>query len=210
MKRMRLIAAAIFCASLLALAGCGRGPASSHGAAKATKTVTIAAVKAGATGFAVGSVMMAHTIYVFFDAECPHCSDLWESAKPLKTEVRFVWIPVGVLSKASIDQGAAILAAANPAEAMDAHEASMRAHMGGIAVNGSFEAQKAQIRKNTNLLTSFGFDGIPTLIGLNARTGELVTQEGESNTVALAKRFGLASPFRGPNGSGSHVSSTPH
>ena len=30
--------------------------------------------------------------YVFFDPQCPHCAVLWKSARPLKSQARFVWI----------------------------------------------------------------------------------------------------------------------
>ncbi|TAM45198.1 MAG: DsbC family protein [Burkholderiaceae bacterium] len=195
---------AVFLATL-ALAGCDKTPAPAPAAPAASATATsdkaasepvsIAAITASATGFTVGEPMAAHTVYVFFDAECPHCADLWEAAKPLKTEARFVWIPVGVLNQASTDQGAAILASKDPAAAMDAHETSMRAHLGGIKTTTDTSAQKAEVKKNTELMIRFGFDAIPTIVATNAQTGALVTQEGASATPALAKLLGLRIPF---------------
>jgi len=91
--------------------------------------------------------MSARTVYVFFDPQCPHCADLWESAKPLKAQAKFVWIPVGLVSKASTAQGATLLAAADPAAAMEAHETSMRAQSGGISAGGDIEAQRAVVEK---------------------------------------------------------------
>ena len=202
--KLHLLSAAVLAASL-ALAGCDKTPTppptpapaapATNTSAKATsEPVSIAAITAGATGFTVGEPMAAHTVYVFFDAECPHCADLWEAAKPLKSEAKFVWIPVGVLNKASTEQGAALLASTDPATAMDAHEASMRAHEGGIKVTGDIDAQRAEVKKNTDLMTRFGFDAIPTIIAINARTGALVTQEGASGTDALATLVGLQIP----------------
>ena len=198
--KINLLSAAVLAASL-ALAGCDKTPTpapavpATNTSAKATsEPVSIAAITGGATGFTVGEPMAAHTVYVFFDAECPHCADLWEAAKPLKSEAKFVWIPVGVLNKASTEQGAALLASADPATAMDAHEASMRAHQGGIVVSGDLDTQRAEVKKNTDLMTRFGFDAIPTIIAINARTGALVTQEGASGTDALATLVGLQIP----------------
>lgn len=194
---------AVALAASLALAGCDKTPAPSTAAPEAaasatakatTEPVLIAALTAQATGFTVGEPMSAHTVYVFFDAECPHCADLWEAAKPLKSEAKFVWMPVGVLNKASTEQGAALLAAKDPASAMDAHEASMRAHQGGIVVSGDLDAQRAEVKKNTDLMVRFGFDAIPTIIAINAKTGKLVTQEGASGTAALATLVGLRVP----------------
>ena len=72
---------------------------------------------------------------------------------------------MGILNKASTTQGAALLASKDPATAMDEHEASMRAHQGGIVGNGDLAAQEAMVTKNTELMTRFGFNGIPTIVG---------------------------------------------
>ena len=192
-----LFAAAL--AASLALAGCNKAttpaPTAATAAKPASQAVSIAEIATQAKGFTVGAPMSAHTVYIFFDAECPHCADLWEAAKPLKTEARFVWIPVGVLNQASTDQGAAILASKDPAAAMDAHETSMRAQQGGIKTTADTSVQKAEVKKNTELMIRFGFDAIPTIVATNAQTGALVTQEGASATPALAKLLGLRIPL---------------
>lgn len=186
--------ATLFAASLL-LAGCQDAPDAGKPAASAASTpVSVAAVAAEAKGFSVGSAMSTRTVYVFFDAQCPHCTALWEAAKPLKSQARFVWIPVGLLNASSTAQGATLLAAKDPVAAMDEHEASMRAKGGGISAAGDIDAQKADVAKNTALLTRFGFGSIPTIIGNHAETGALVTQEGSMPTAALAGLLGLKVP----------------
>lgn len=181
-------------AGLLALAACKQAPDSSTASAKATTSVAIAAVAAQAKGFSTGSAVSARTVYVFFDAQCPHCGALWEAAKPLKTQARFVWIPVGILNPSSSSQGAALLAASDPVAAMDAHEASLLARQGGMTAAGASDEQKAVIAKNTELFTGFGFSSIPTIVALNARSGALVTQEGALPTAELATFLGLQLP----------------
>jgi thiol:disulfide interchange protein DsbG len=155
--------------------------------------VSIEAIAAQGQGFNVGSTMSARTVYVFFDAQCPHCAVLWEAAKPLKSQARFVWMPVGVLNDNSTLQGAAILAAADPVAAMDQHEASMREKKGGIAPAGG-DARKAAVRRNTELMTKFGLGSVPTIVGKHAQTGELVTIEGSLPAAALAQKLGLQAP----------------
>jgi thiol:disulfide interchange protein DsbG len=86
--------------------------------------------------------MSKRTVYIFFDAQCPHCAMLWESAKPLKSQAKFVWIPVGLLNAASTAQGATLLAAGDPVAAMDEHETSMRAGRGGISAAATPTAKK--------------------------------------------------------------------
>jgi thiol:disulfide interchange protein DsbG len=190
----RVFPAALITASLL-LAGCKDAPdAGKPSAAAAPTAVSVAAVAAEAKGFSVGSAMSTRTVYVFFDPQCPHCTALWEAAKPLKSQARFVWIPVGLLNPSSTAQGATLLAAKDPVAAMDEHEASMTAKGGGISAASGIDAQKADVAKNTELLTRFGFASIPTIIGNHAETGALVTQEGSMPTAALAGLLGLKLP----------------
>ena len=180
------------------LVGCSdRATPVSAGAAKAASTpVSTAAIAAGAAGFTAGSALSTRTVYVFFDAQCSHCGELWVAAKPLKSQAKFIWIPVGLLNAASTSQGATLLAASDPAAAMDQHEASMRARNGGISASSGADAQKALVAKNTELLTRLGFTSIPTIVAMNAQTGALVTKEGALPTAALAELLGLQVPGR--------------
>jgi thiol:disulfide interchange protein DsbG len=189
--KTRIYSIALLALGLL-ISGCGESTQDS--AKTAAAPVSIEAIKAEATGFTVGSSMSARTIYVFFDAQCPHCGALWYAAKPLKSQAKFVWLPVGLLNGASTSQGAAILASADPAAAMDAHEASMMAKGGGISAASGTDAQKDAIKKNTELMNRFGFASIPTVVGINARTGAMVKQEGAMPTAELAAFFGLQVP----------------
>lgn len=190
----RLLLTSAAATAVLALAACKDSPpASGSGKAQAVP-VSTAAIEAGAKGFVLGSPMSVRTVYVFFDAQCPHCSALWRAAKPLKAQAKFVWIPVGLLNKSSEAQGAALLAAKDPVALMDEHEASMAAQKGGISGMGDFDAQKEMVRKNTALMTSFGFGSVPSIVGTNAQTGALVTREGSMPTPELAALLGLQVP----------------
>jgi thiol:disulfide interchange protein DsbG len=191
-KRRTSLAAA---AAILVLSACGKqqsgDPAAPPAPAAGTVPVSLEKIASDAKGFNVGSVMSTRVVYVFFDAQCPHCAALWEAAKPLKSQARFVWIPVGVLGDKSIAQGAAILSASDPAAAMEQNEASVRDKQGGIAALGVADAQKDAVKRNTQLMTGFGFASVPTIVGKHAATGELVTIEGALPTQGLAQRLGL-------------------
>jgi thiol:disulfide interchange protein DsbG len=156
--------------------------------------VSIAAIQTEAKGFSVGVPMSARTVYVFFDPQCPHCTALWEAAKPLKNQIRFVWIPVGILNASSTAQGATILAMADPEAAMDAHEASMTARSGGISASRDIDPARAAVAQNTQLMTHFGFASIPTIVATHAQSGAVITQEGAMSTAALASFLGLLKP----------------
>lgn len=192
---------AVFISASLLLAGCSDSP-STGAVDKAGKAaampVSMAAMAAEATGFTVGSQMSARTVYVFFDAQCPHCGALWNAAKPLRSQAKFVWIPVGIINPSSTSQGATLLAAADPVAAMDEHEMSLLAKQGGISISGNLDAHKVTVAKNTELMTRFGFASIPTIIGTHAQTGALVTQEGSMQTAALANLLGLQVPVNQP------------
>ena len=197
---LNLFSSALLVTSVL-LTGCNdasRTGAAGKSAKTASVPVSMAALATQATGFTVGSQMSARTVYVFFDAQCPHCGVLWEAAKPLRSQAKFIWIPVGILNASSTTQGATILAAADPVAEMDKHEASLQAKQGGIGAAADIDTNKASIAKNTELMTSFGFASIPVIIGMNAQTGALVTQEGAMPTAALAKLLGLQVPADQP------------
>lgn len=196
MKTRNLLTSALL-ASLLALAGCkdaAEKPAAAAPAAAPASAVSIPAIATEAKGFTVGSAMSVRTVYVFFDPQCPHCAALWNEAKPLKSQAKFVWIPVGLLNPASTPQGAALLAAPDPAAAMDAHEASMAAKTGGITASGNLDAQKAVVEANTRLMNRFQFSGVPTIVAKHAVTGDLVVKEGSMQAAVLAAMLGLQPP----------------
>ncbi len=188
-----LLAAALLCASL---AACKDSPSSAPADAPkaAAQAVSVEAIAAEAKGFTVGSEMSVRRVFVFFDPQCPHCAALWQAAKPLKSQARFIWIPVGLLNPTSSVQGAALLAAADPVALMDQHEASMAAKQGGIQAQGDVEAQKAQVAANTALMNRYGFGGVPVVVAKHAVSGELVVKEGSMPTATLATVLGLQVP----------------
>lgn len=152
------------------------------------------AIKAGSKGFTVGSMTAAKTVYVFFDPQCPHCAALWDASKSLHSQAKFVWIPVGFMSKASTAQGAVLLAAANPSAAMDEHEKLLSARQGGIAAMDAQDSLKAQVGQNTKLLESFGVKSIPWSFTANPAGGAPLILSGGAPATAYARALGLSAP----------------
>lgn len=153
------------------------------------------AVAAQGKGFTVGALMAANTVYVLFDPQCPHCGHLWQASVPLHSKAKFVWIPVAIMNAKSGPQGAALLSAGNPAEAMSAHEKSILAGTGGMSASASIPPETEQaIKANTALFTSLGADSVPYIVAKNARTGQLITRGGALDSAALAEFLGVAAP----------------
>ncbi|RXZ31076.1 DsbC family protein [Oxalobacteraceae bacterium CAVE-383] len=177
----------------LALAACGKedAPPAPPAAAPALSNAQMYEQAATANGFSVGPMMAANTAYIFFDTACPHCAVVWNSAKPLAGKLRIVWIPVGFLSKASAPRGAAILAAADPAKAMDANESTvLSGQQSGEPASVDADAA-AKVAANTGMMRKFGADGVPLIIYKNARSGEYGAQAGQLDTDQLAALLGV-------------------
>lgn len=189
---MSMRAAALLVA-VAALAGCkdAAAPAGAPAKEAPSTAVSLDAIASQAKGFSVGPAMSARVVYVFFDPQCPHCAALWNNAKPLRSQARFVWIPVSLLNANSTIQGATLLAAPDPVTAMDGHEASLLAQRGGIAPGPDYEKHKPALARNTELFNSYGFASVPTIVARNAQTGAVVTREGALPTPELAQLLGL-------------------
>lgn len=181
------------------LIGCSKPDAPAKPAAApplAAKPVqSYEAVAAQGKGFSVGAMMSAHPVYVLFDPQCPHCGQLWEAALPLHSKAKFVWIPVSIMNSKSARQGAALLSAGNPAEAMAAHEKSILAGTGGMATPASLPPDMERaVQNNTALFSSLGVDSVPYIVARNANTGGVVSNAGSLNTAELAALLGIAPP----------------
>ncbi len=185
--------------ALIAGLACGLGACSKGDAppAAATAAAPIGAnsydtVAATAKGFTVGALMSAQPVYVLFDPQCPHCGHLWNASLPLHSKVKFVWVPIAFNAGKSLAQAAALMSAANPVEAMTAHETSLLAGTGGMSASSSIAPELEQaIKANTQLLVSLGVDSVPFVLAKNRRTGEVVSHNGALETAPLAQLLGL-------------------
>ena len=159
------------------------------------REVSLPVIAAQAKGFSVGALMSANVVYVFFDTQCPHCGHLWEASAALHKKVKFIWIPVRMISPISLAQGAALLTAVDPAALMSEHEASLLAGKGGISASSSIAPEiEKSITANTQLLNSFGAEAVPFVIAKNLKTGLTVTRDGAMSTPVLAEFLGLDQP----------------
>jgi thiol:disulfide interchange protein DsbG len=182
-------------AAAFLLSACKDAAAPAAAPKAAAAPVSLETIAAEATGITVGSAMSARTVYVFFDPQCPHCAALWQAAKPLKSQAKFVWIPVRVMGDTSLAQGAAILKAKDPAQAMDEHETAMAAGNKNAALAApDSDAEKQSVSKNTALMTRLGFESVPTIVAKHAQSQQAVKHEGSLPTAGLAALLGLQAP----------------
>ena len=150
------------------------------------------AIAAQGSGFTVGPLMAAHTVYVFFDPACPHCAHLWQQAEPLRGKLKMVWMPISLLRNSSGGQGATILAAKDPVAAMQLNEASVAARGPGIDVApGLPDDALAKVKANTALFNQLGAESVPLIVFKNARTGQAGTHAGALETAELAALAGV-------------------
>lgn len=180
----------------LGLVACGdkAGTPAAAPAAPATKPSPKESYELAAQGhgFTVGAMMAANTVYVFFDTTCPHCASLWMASKPLQTRLKMVWMPIGLLQRASAPQGATILSAADPVAAMNANELSVLERGGGISANPSLgEDVLAKVKTNTDLFTRIGAESVPLIVYRHAKTGEYGSHAGTVSTEQLAAMAGV-------------------
>ena len=190
MTRLCFLASALaFC---VGLASCSKQDIAAAPAAAVAPGQSYDVVAKDSKGFTVGAMMSAQTVYVLFDAQCPHCGALWNASLPLQKKVKFVWIPVSLMNPKSTLQGAALLTAANPTEMMTAHESALLAGNGGMVAdaNPSPESQAA-IKSNTLLFNNLGATSVPYIVAKNPRTGEVITNSGALQTPALAAFLGV-------------------
>ena len=184
----------IVAACALVLTGCSQQDAPTKPTAVATAQSYDAVVAQG-KGFTVGAMMSANAVYVLFDPQCPHCGHLWEASKPLLKKVKFIWVPVSIINGNSAPQGAALLSTANPMELMSTHETSILAGTGGLpTASGASPEVELAIKKNTLLFNSMGVESVPYIVAKNARTGQVITNNGALSTAALADFLGIEHP----------------
>lgn len=196
MNPVRLLALPLSLALALGITACSRDAAEPPITAAVSQTMArdqaVEAVAARGKGFTAGALMSAQVVYVLFDPQCPHCAHLWEASQPLLDRARFVWLPVSLLGPKSLPQGAALLQAASPVDAMNVHETSLLSGGGGTSASASIPADIEQaIRANTQLLNDLDADAVPFIVTRHRQSGEVVTQAGSMGTEALARLIGL-------------------
>jgi len=111
-----------------------------------------------------GEETAPRVIYVFTDPNCPYCQKFWKQARPwVKTgKVQLRHIMVGILSDTSPAKAAAILAAADPAEALRKHEEGLPEK--GVEPLASIPPhQQAALLEHQALMKQLGMQATPAI-----------------------------------------------
>lgn len=182
-------------AALFALSGCGNDSPSSSASgpkdgAPSPDAPTFDELSSIVNGFSVGSTMAAARAFVFFDPNCPSCGMFWNEIKPLLKLMHFTWVPVGLIAPNSAKQGAAILEAANPVEAMEDHKVKLLKRLPGITAMNVTDETLALIETNTAVFSLLGADAVPFTLG-RAGSGASVKLVGGKPASFVAAQFGL-------------------
>lgn len=155
-----------------------------------SKPVNLDGLWAQARGFQTGAPTARARAVIFFDAQCPHCGVLWRAIEPLHEQTNLLWVPCGLLNRASISQGAALLEAENPVQAMQDHERLLSSGRGGMAASASPRNEVlAHIRANTELLSLIGGTSVPLTVW--EASGLLQTRAGSMSSSEFAALLGL-------------------
>ncbi len=196
MTSRRTLTLALGAVALAPLAACSKNdeaasPAAAPSGRKPNGIEAYAIAQRG-TGFTVGAMMAANTVYVFFDSTCPHCAELWQASQPLLGRLKMVWMPIGLLRPQSGPQGAAILSAPDPVKAMNEHEASVLQRGGGISVPSSLPDDVVQkVKDNTELFRQLQAESVPLIVYRNAGSGQHGMHAGAVDTATLAALAGV-------------------
>jgi hypothetical protein len=137
-------------------------------------------------GIATQSGMVTPSLYVFFDPNCPYCTDLWKKVLPVKSStgskpaeiqkaeffssVPAVWIPVAYMNDTSLGKSAALLRQ-NTQTAIDNNfqTAKYKEKQGGAVAVVPTEAEKNALSQAKALWLELG--GATPLMVYRNKTG---------------------------------------
>lgn len=122
-------------------------------------------------------------LYVFFDPQCPHCTQLWLNAQDnLNKDIPIVWIPVAFLNENSLPQSAAILSSSDSVNAMNQHEALRKQGKPGIEAKMINPKFYEEVKDNNIQFDATKAQGVPLILkqdkdgSLKGASGELTPQ----------------------------------
>ncbi|MDF0734271.1 thiol:disulfide interchange protein DsbG [Pseudomonas entomophila] len=130
------------------------------------------------------------TVYLFSDPNCPYCNMFWQQARPWveSGKVQLRHIMVGIIRADSPGKSAALLAAKDPAKALEQHE---QAGKGSTLkpLEKIPEAVQQRLDGNLALMEEMGLGATPAIFYLDDQ-GRLQNQQGAPRPEMLGKILG--------------------
>lgn len=130
------------------------------------------------------------TVYLFSDPNCPYCNMFWQQARPWveSGKVQLRHIMVGIIREDSPGKSAALLAAKDPAKALQQHEKAGKASS-LKALDKIPENVQKQLDSNLALMEELGLAATPAIFYLDEQ-GRLQSQQGAPRPETLGKILG--------------------
>lgn len=130
------------------------------------------------------------TVYLFSDPNCPYCNMFWQQARPWveSGKVQLRHIMVGIIREDSPGKSAALLAANDPAKALQKHEKAGKASS-LKALDKIPENVQKQLDSNLALMEELGLAATPAIFYLDEQ-GRLQSQQGAPRPETLGKILG--------------------
>lgn len=132
----------------------------------------------------------ARIVYVFSDPNCPYCNMFWQQARPWveSGKVQLRHIMVGIIRPDSPGKSAALLAAKDPAAALQAHE---KAGKGSTlkALTAVPQAVQEKLERNAALMEELGLAATPAIFYQDEQ-GNVQSQQGAPRPEMLGEILG--------------------
>ncbi|KNX76946.1 dihydroneopterin aldolase [Pseudomonas sp. 250J] len=137
-----------------------------------------------------GKVDAPRTVYLFSDPNCPYCNMFWQQARPWveSGKVQLRHIMVGIIREDSPGKSAALLAAKDPAKALQEHEKAGKAST-LKALDKVPEAVQKKLEANLALMEELGLAATPAIFYQDEK-GQLQSQQGAPRPEMLGKILG--------------------
>lgn len=148
------------------------------------------------TWIADGAADAPRIVYMFSDPNCPFCNMFWNQARPWVEagDVQLRHVMVGMLRPDSAGKSAALLAAKDPEEALNEHEAAGKASTLKPIERISPKVNE-QLEANLTLMGEMGASATPAIYYLDDE-GRLQQQQGAPRPDSLKQIMGPLSAKR--------------
>lgn len=121
---------------------------------------------------------------IFYDPMCPHCAHLKDNISSATEPLNIKWVPVAILSPASLEIGSRILASNDPAAEFDAHERNVADNVvpsvPAVQDESKIKGAEDAVKANTAIFTKLELTSIPAIVTVD-KNNNLVIETGSKS-----------------------------